>query len=358
LASPRTATVRRTRLFVVTGLAAVATFSVLPAGTGLADPKPSLREVEQRVNALNDKVDLANEHYSDSRLELAAANRRAAVALARVSAAETALSVIKRSMGAVAAAAYRSGGTDQFVQLVNTSTPQTFLDRASSLDRIAAGQSAQLAAAATARHRLDSARAAATSEQGKAKDVAKQMTAAKTEIESSLAEQQRLLSSLKADERRQLEAARASAARAAAAAASAARASRSRAVVATDTGGTYNGPASGQAGAVVREAYNQLGKPYQWGAAGPSSFDCSGLTMWAWGHAGVSLSHSSRAQFGEGQHVSQGDLQPGDLTFYGSPIHHVGIYIGGGKMISAPHTGDVVKIQNALRSDYVGAVRP
>jgi cell wall-associated NlpC family hydrolase len=360
LASPRTTTVRRARLLLVTGLASVATFSVLPVGAGLADPKPSLREAEQRVNALNGKVDLANERFSDSRLELAAANRRAGVALARVAAAETALNVIRKSMGAVAAAAYRSGGTDQFVQLVNTSTPQTFLDRAASLDRIAAGQSAQLSAAATARHTLDSARASAKAEQGKAKDVSKQMATAKAQIEGSLAEQERLLGSLKADERRRLEAARAASARAASAAAAAARASRSRAIaspVSTDSA-TYSGPASGQAAVAVREAYNQLGKPYQWGAAGPSTFDCSGLTMWAWGHAGVSLSHSSRAQFGEGQHVSRGDLQPGDLTFYGSPIHHVGIYIGGGQMISAPHTGDVVKIQNALRDDYVGAVRP
>jgi cell wall-associated NlpC family hydrolase len=357
LASPRTTNVRRARLLLVTGLTAVATFSVLPTGTALADPTPSLSEVEQRVNALNDKVDLANERYADSRLELATANRHSGVALARVAAAEAALAVIKKSMGAVAAAAYRSGGADQFVQLVNTSTPQTFLDRASSLNRIAAGQSAQLAAAATARHHLDSARAAATSEQAKVKDVATLMSAAKAQIESSLGEQQRLLGSLKADQRRALEAARAASARASAAAA---RASRSRALVSIDTtpSPTYNGPASGAAAIAVREAYNQLGKPYQWGGSGPGSFDCSGLTSWAWGHAGVSLSHSSQAQFGEGQHVSQGDLQPGDLTFYGSPIHHVGIYIGGGQMISAPHTGDVVKIQNAFRSDYVGATRP
>jgi cell wall-associated NlpC family hydrolase len=80
--------------------------------------------------------------------------------------------------------------------------------------------------------------------------------------------------------------------------------------------------------------------------------------MWVWGKAGVSLPHSSRAQYSSGRHVSRGDLQPGDLTFYGSPIHHVGIYIGGGRMISAPHSGDVVKIQDAFRSDYAGAVRP
>ena len=80
--------------------------------------------------------------------------------------------------------------------------------------------------------------------------------------------------------------------------------------------------------------------------------------MWAWGHAGVSLPHSSQAQYGSGQHVSRADIQPGDLVFFGSPIHHVGMYVGNGNMIDAPQTGDVVKIQSAFRGDYVGAVRP
>lgn len=336
----------------MSGLAAAATLSVLPAGVGHADPKPSLREVEQRVNALNDKVDLAVESYAESKIALSAAKRGAAVAQARVAAAQEQLDTIKRAMGNVAAAAYRSGGTDQFVQLVNTSTPQTFLDRASSLNRIAAGQSAQMAAAATARHRLASVRADAARSQVAAATVAKAMATQKNTIENALAEQQRLLSSLKADERARLDKLRQAAVRAARDAAQ--RASRSRSLSLP----TYNGPASGRAGVAVQEAYNQLGKPYVWGASGPSSFDCSGLTMWAWGHAGVSLSHSSEAQYNEGQHVSQADVQPGDLVFFGSPIHHVGIYVGGGNMINAPHSGDVVRIAPAFRGDYVGATRP
>ena len=347
MASPRPTRTSVLRTLVVTGLAVAATLSVVPTDTGNAQPRPSLGEVQQRVNALNAKMDVAVEQYAQSKLALATARRQAAVAQARVHAAEVALNAIRKSMGAVAAAAYRSGGTDQFVQLVHTSTPQTFLDRASSLNRIAAGQSAQMAAAATARHRLDTVRAAATKEQAVSAAVAGAMAAQKAQIEGALAEEQRLLSSLKADERARLNAQRQ-------ATAEAARASRSRDFSLP----TYNGPASGRAAVAVREAYNQLGKPYSWGASGPGSFDCSGLTMWAWGHAGVSLSHSAAAQYDEGRHVSQADIQPGDLTFYGSPIHHVGIYIGGGNMISAPHSGDVVKIEAAFRSDYVGASRP
>jgi cell wall-associated NlpC family hydrolase len=342
LASPRT------RSFVSAGLITAALLSALPTGIGHADPRPSLREVEQRVNALNDRVDVAVEQFATAKLALADASRRGAVAQARLRAAQAQLDAIKKSMGGVAAAAYRAGGTDEFVQLVSTSTPQTFLDRASSLNRIAAGQSAQMAAAATARHRLSAARSEATAQQTARQAVARQMAAQKATIQQALAEEQRLLGSLKAQERAGLEASQAAARRAAA------RASRSRSYDVP----TYNGPASGRASVAVQAAYAQLGKPYQWGAAGPNSFDCSGLTMWAWGKAGVSLPHSAAAQYNSGQHISQGNVQPGDLVFFGSPIHHDGIYIGGGNMISAPHTGDVVKIQAAFRSDYVGATRP
>jgi cell wall-associated NlpC family hydrolase len=347
LASPRTAL----RSLLVSAVAAAGVLSVLP-GSSSADPRPTLAQVEARVNALNDKVDVAVEQYAQAKIELAAASRRSAVAQARVRAAQAKLDAVKRRMSAVAAAAYRSGGADQFVQLVSTSTPQTFLDRAASLDRIAAGQRAQLAAAATARHRLASVQAEAAHEKAAQAAVAKAMATQQAAIKSALAEQQRLLSSLKAEELRKLRAAQAAAKARAAAAARAASRSRSYDVP------TYNGPASGRAGVAVKAAYAQLGKPYQWGASGPNSFDCSGLTMWSWGKAGVSLPHSSQAQYGSGPHVSRGDLQPGDLVFFGSPIHHVGIYIGGGRMISAPHTGDVVKIQDAFRSDYTGAVRP
>ncbi|MHB8842167.1 MAG: C40 family peptidase, partial [Candidatus Aquicultor sp.] len=108
-------------------------------------------------------------------------------------------------------------------------------------------------------------------------------------------------------------------------------------------------------------AMNELGKPYSWGANGPGSFDCSGLTSYVYGQVGVSLPHSSRAQYGCGQHVSRDELQAGDLVFFahGGSISHVGIYVGGGNFIHAPRTGDVVKISNLSdHGGYVGAVRP
>lgn len=109
---------------------------------------------------------------------------------------------------------------------------------------------------------------------------------------------------------------------------------------------------------VVSIAKRYLGAPYRWAADGPNSFDCSGFTMFVYRQVGVSLPHSSRAQIHYGERVSRGNLEPGDLVFFGSPIHHVGIYVGGGRYIHAPSSGDVVKISSLSRSDYAGACRP
>jgi peptidoglycan DL-endopeptidase CwlO len=102
----------------------------------------------------------------------------------------------------------------------------------------------------------------------------------------------------------------------------------------------------------------QVGKPYVWGASGPNSFDCSGLTMYAWGAAGVSLPHSAALQYSVTQHVSFSQAMPGDLLFYYSPIAHVAMYLGGGRMIEAPHTGASVQVVSARTTDLVGVGRP
>ena len=116
--------------------------------------------------------------------------------------------------------------------------------------------------------------------------------------------------------------------------------------------------ASGNAGAAVGYAMAQVGDAYVYGAAGPSAFDCSGLTMMAWAAAGVSLPHSSTAQYSSGPQVSEGDLQPGDLVFYYSPISHVGMYIGNGMIVHAANPGSGVTTAPLHSMPYVGAVRP
>lgn len=359
MATPRS---RLRRGLMALGLATALAIGVVP-GIGNAEPRPSLEQVQQRIDALNAQADVAVEAYAQARIALAAARRKAAVSRGRVSREEASLAAVRRAMNSVAANAYRTGGNDALMSLVSTSNPQSFLDRASALDRIARDQAARLAATATARHRL------ATVEAQAARDLAEQKTVEATvarnrqTIERTLRSQQALLANLQAEERARLLRLQQERAAAARRSAALARAGRARALAQIRTApasasASYNGPASGRAGAAVAEAYNKLGSPYEWAAAGPDRFDCSGLTMWAWARGGVSLPHSSQAQYDSLRHVSQSDVEPGDLVFFGSPIHHVGIYIGGGRMISAPHTGDVVKIQDAFRSDYVGAARP
>jgi len=116
-------------------------------------------------------------------------------------------------------------------------------------------------------------------------------------------------------------------------------------------------PPPSQYGGVVGLAMQELGKPYVWGTAGPSTFDCSGLVMYVFAQVGVSLPHNAAAQYGYGSPVAYNDLQPGDLVFF-EGLGHVGIYIGGGQFIHAPHTGDVVKISTlSEHGGYVGARR-
>ncbi len=112
------------------------------------------------------------------------------------------------------------------------------------------------------------------------------------------------------------------------------------------------------AAAAISAAKAELGKPYVYGASGPDSFDCSGLTAWAWAAAGVSLPHNAAAQQGMGTPVDRASLAPGDLVFFGSPAYHVAIYLGDGLIIHAPTSGDVVKIVSlSYMSDYSGATR-
>ncbi len=117
------------------------------------------------------------------------------------------------------------------------------------------------------------------------------------------------------------------------------------------------GPTTSAAQKAVQVALAQQGDPYSWGAAGPDAFDCSGLTMYAWAAAGVSLPHSSSSQYGVGMHISRSQVRAGDLVFFYSPIHHVGIAISNTEMVHAPTWGEVVQVASIDSSPYVGATR-
>ena len=354
----RTSPRPRRRGALVLGLVTASAIAFLP-GTGVADPQPTLVEVQAKLADLDLQADEAVEDYQQAQVTLDALRAKADAAQADVDRQRQVVSQLQAQVGDVVAAAYRNGTAGAGLQLLTrSSSPQAFLERASSLAQLATEQGDRLAEVTSARARLDAAVVQSKADLAAQQSVQQQAATHKAAIEADLAASQALLDSLQAQQRAQLVAAQAATdAATAATAVPADRASRSRTPAPAVTP-TYTGPASGRAAIAVQEAYNKLGSPYVWGASGPSTFDCSGLTAWVWAKAGVQLPHSSRTQYAVTRHVSQADIQPGDLVFFGSPIHHVGIYVGGGNMISAPHTGDVVKVQPAFRSDFVGASRP
>ena len=130
---------------------------------------------------------------------------------------------------------------------------------------------------------------------------------------------------------------------------------------APDTATVAAAPAAASSAAAqtaVDTALAQLGDPYVWAGAGPDSFDCSGLTQYAYKAAGISLPHSSKSQSTMGTHVAKADLKPGDLVFFYSPVSHVGMYIGNGQMVHAPTFGDVVKVASIdVMGSYSHAMR-
>ena len=375
---------RSARTLAALGLVTATALGVMPAGTGSAAPKPSIQDVEQRVAQLDLQADQAVEDYQEAQVELVALRRTSETAQADVQRQQAVLSDLQRQVGDVVASAYRSGDGGSTLSLItDSSSPQAYLERATSLDQLAAQQADRVVDTTAARVRLETVVQRAAADLAAQRAVEARAAERKKTVEDTLSEQKALLASLKEQERRRVLAERAAqllaqqqaaarASRARQAATAAAPAEQPSTGASASSGGLSSGsstpahvstPAlassgSGRASVAVREAYAKLGSPYVWGASGPSTFDCSGLTSWVWAKAGVSLPHSSRAQYAVGRQVSQSEIAPGDLVFYGSPIHHVGIYVGGGNMISAPHTGDVVKVQPAFRSDYVGATRP
>jgi cell wall-associated NlpC family hydrolase len=231
---------------------------------------------------------------------------------------------------------------------MSAGTPSDLIDRMNTLSVLAREQHRDIAALSTARGQLNDQKA--TLDSLVAKQTAQQadLAARKTKIETQIAALKKQQDELA---RRQAEQARIAAAQAAARAAAA---HQPPPPPPPRGGGTPAPPppsGSGRTAKVVAYAYAQLGKPYVFGAAGPRTFDCSGLVMMAWAQVGVHLAHSSYIQMNEQTvHIPRSQLQPGDIVFfYGGG--HEGLYIGNGKVIHAPHTGDVVKISSI---DWIG----
>ncbi|OFB41449.1 glycoside hydrolase [Frankia sp. CgMI4] len=349
----------------------------------------SLQSLQAEINGTRVRLDestrqtaIATEVFNAERIRLVEAERAAAAAAGRVDRADDAVRQASDKHRGLAVSANRAGGFGQ-LSLLLTGDPRQVLDRAGAVDALARRQRVADTGLRLARRDLTEARRSADVALAGKRKIVMRLAARKRSIEASAAEQRSLLQRLESRyaslerraRERQAAAARARRAAAAAAAASAARkaaaervryrkesaavAAAGRAFAAAPTTPAPIPPTGGGgASRAVQEAYAQLGKPYVWAAAGPKSFDCSGLTQWVWGKAGVSLSHYTGSQWNEGRRVNRAGLIPGDLVFFHADLDHVGIYIGGGKMIHAPRTGEVVKVEKIWWSSFRGGVRP
>jgi peptidoglycan DL-endopeptidase CwlO len=361
-------------------------------GAASAVPRPNLNQVQRQVDALNHQAEQAAERYNTARVELGDTTRRLRAVRHRFERQQKAFAEMRTLVGDLAAATYKSGNVDLGVALIFSDDATTFLRQAAGLEQLGQQQSTMLRRMATVRLRLRQDRMALRQQQAMAADLQADLAQEKRSVEGKLEHAERLLDSLEAGQRASLENQRRAAQnRAIEARDGATRASRDSHVDTpgddaspADTGGDADtdsedgdsgdgdsgdgdsgdgdsgddGPASGRAAQAVRTAYAQLGDPYAWGADGPSSFDCSGLTMYSWAAAGVSLPHSSSAQYSAVRHIAVSDLEPGDLVFYYSPISHVAVYIGGGRVIDAPYPGLSVHITGLYSMPLVGAGRP
>jgi peptidoglycan DL-endopeptidase CwlO len=333
----------------------LATLSIAALGAGMlvASPSsatPDVGDVQTRVDRLYRQAEQASERYDHARMEMHRADRRLERLRSEVHQERAKVAQARRQVAASVVAQYQGQALTSTSQVLLSRDPDTFLSQLSTISQFNDQQTQLMASYAVHAKQLDTRRADAARELAGIERTKRQLGAEKAQIDEKAARAKKLLATLKQQAaQRAAERASRSADRTAAAAAPAAPAPSTPAPAV---------PASGRAAAAVHYALAQVGKAYVYGAAGPSAFDCSGLTMMAWAQAGVRLPHSSGAQMGYGTPVSQSQLQPGDLVFYYSPVSHVGMYIGNGQIVNAENPSVGVKITGVNSMPYAGAVRP
>ena len=296
-------------------------------------------DIEAEIDEAWDKLRPIIEEHNATRIELKKKRKAADELEEKIKPLEEELAAAREEVAGVAVQSFKGGNMSAIKALLTTGSPLTFADQLSALDQFARSQRGKIARAIDAKEAYEVEKAdldeiideLAEMEEDlgdRAEKIDEEIEELEERYDEALAEQQ--------------------------------------ASATTDSGGgTSSGSGScpvsdpgGAAGAAVNFACAQVGKPYVWGGAGPDSYDCSGLTSAAWAAAGISLPHSSQMQYSATARVSRDAAQPGDLLFHGSPIHHVAMYIGNGKMVEAPHSGALVRVVPADRSDLAGVGRP
>lgn len=319
------------RAATLAGTAALASMVLpTPASSAAPDrPQPSLDSLVAQAKVLSQQINSLSEQYDGLRIQLAQARAEQRIAARTYAQDARMLGAGKLSLGRLAAQTYMTGGVATPLELLTSSTPGTIMDKAAIVQQLQQENGDRISQLATAEAAALRASQTARQQSKRAAALVSAMAAKKNAIQQKINK----LNS----------------------------AAFSQAMAIFQQTGQYPNisiPTGNSIGAeALRYALTRRGSPYVWGAAGPSAFDCSGLVMWAYAQIGISLPHYTGAQWNMGVHVSQSQLQPGDLVFFYADISHVGLYIGNGLMVDAPDFGQVVKVEPVWWGSYVGAVR-
>jgi peptidoglycan DL-endopeptidase CwlO len=302
--------------------------SLLPATP--ADAAPSLAQVQAQVIRLEEDATAAAEGAQEAKVKLAALTRNLAGIQAQAAVQAKTVDQISKALGAIAVNQYKSGTLSQSLELLFSSDPALYLSSAGSLEAITRRKSTQLRKFQTAEQQLNATSLTVADRLAQVKALEKKLAERSAFAQRKLAQAELLLSKLKKEDRERL--ARLAEERENADQQSSLKAAKSAVGL------------SGRSGIALKYALQQIGDRYVFGADGMTTWDCSGLTMRAFQSAGVKLPHSSAAQSRMGKSVPFSQKKPGDLIFFGRPVSHVGIYLGGARMVHAPRSGSRVKV--------------
>ena len=341
--------------FVAGGLGAG---TELASGDELTEARAEANAIAARVAELDIQVGILAEDFNAAQAQLADVQARIASAEAGVAAAHAEVDTRLADVREYAIAAYvRGANGDAVAVLLNSSDGSDVVRRRSYLSAATGDQHAIVDDLRATEEDLQAQIAALDAAQVEAQTLTDSLGARRAEVAAVQQEQQRLLDSANGEVSR-LVAEEQSRVAAQAAQRAAARQAQSDAARRAAPPSGPPPPVGAGAEAAIAEARRHLGEPYEWGAAGPNSFDCSGFTQYAWRAGGVSLPHNSRAQYDASTRIPMSAIEPGDLIFYGNPLHHVALYMGNGQIIHAPSSGEYVRIDSVYYWDeLVGAGR-
>lgn len=326
----------RVTVFTATAAAAVA------ISTQSAQAAPDKDDVKRQVDNLYEDAEAATEKYNGAKERQGKLEEDVEELQDKAARGQQELNDLRDGLGSLATAQYRSGSIDPSVQLFLSADPDTYLDKASTMDRVSGKQAESLERIADKQRSLAQQRQEAGAKLKDLEETRKELGSQKKKVQDKLSKARGLLNQLTAAEQ-------------AALAEEEQRASR-EAESRVDLGDVP--PGSSHGSAALSAAQTKLGAPYVYGATGPSSFDCSGLTGWAFSQAGVSLPRISQDQANVGTRISSASaLQPGDLVFFYSDLHHVGIYAGNGQIIHAPKPGAVVRYEAVGNMPFMWGAR-